>query len=344
MKINIIDNNKDFLDLKKSWDSLYLNCNCSIFQSFDFNYNSWKYISSKKLSATLSIVVIYVKNELISIFPFCVINKSVRFINDEHVDFCDILLLDEYEFNLDIAINPIISKFRIKSFKFFNLKKNSALLKLNSNIFQYQRKSPSSKFSSIKIDKGNFPDNCSNLLSKQKYEIRKILKSFNPEHTIMSSEKKDNFPINDIRLLRDHMIKRKIRNKFFLNDHFLLIVESMYYNNLIDISLLFIKSKVIAISFITKYRSKYMFWIDIFDSTKRVNIYNYISFIRHVSSISSVDINFGRGIYKYKLINFRPDISNLYSLEIYKNKIDLIIDYFKIKILYMIKRLYKRFK
>ena len=113
---------------------------------------------------------------------------------------------------------------------------------------------------------------------------------------------------------------------------------------MIDISLLFIKSKVIAISFITKYRSKYMFWIDIFDSTKRVNIYNYISFIRHVSSISSVDINFGRGIYKYKLINFRPDISNLYSLEIYKNKIDLIIDYFKIKILYMIKRLYKRFK
>ena len=109
-------------------------------------------------------------------------------------------MLDEYEFNLDIAINPIISKFRIKSFKFFNLKKNSALLKLNSNIFQYQRKSPSSKFSSIKIDKGNFPDNCSNLLSKQKYEIRKILKSFNPEHTIMSSEKKDNFPINDIRL------------------------------------------------------------------------------------------------------------------------------------------------
>ena len=118
----------------------------------------------------------------------------------------------------------------------------------------------------------------------------------------------------------------------------------MYYGNLLDISLIIIESQAVAISLIVKNNNNFMFWIDLFDSTKRVNIYNYISFIRYITTKSSTSINFGRGIYKYKMINFRPDIANLYALKIYNNRFGLIADNLKYRILCFSKYIIKKFK
>ena len=69
-----------------------------------------------------------------------------------------------------------------------------------------------------------------------------------------------------------------------------------------------------------KSASEYMFWIDLFDDSKMINISSYINFMRSSSLEQSVIINFGRGRYFYKESNFAPEFHELYQLYLFPNK------------------------
>ena len=63
-----------------------------------------------------------------------------------------------------------------------------------------------------------------------------------------------------------------------------------------------------------------MFWIDMFDDSKMINLFNYISFISKKSFNNQININFGRGLYRYKIKNFLPNERDLHSILIYSSK------------------------
>ena len=75
-------------------------------------------------------------------------------------------------------------------------------------------------------------------------------------------------------------------------------------------------NKINAVSFVIKDSTQYLTWIDMFDNSKMINIFNYISLITVLSSEDSVIINFGRGVYRYKILNFIPQSKDLFSLQI----------------------------
>ena len=88
MKIKIIKNINEFQNLKTDWDRLFVAVNCSVFQSFEFNYFSWKTELSKNTNNQLAISVVKNEEEIIAIFPFYIdAKKQLRFINDIHARF-----------------------------------------------------------------------------------------------------------------------------------------------------------------------------------------------------------------------------------------------------------------
>ena len=96
-----------------------------------------------------------------------------------------------------------------------------------------------------------------------------------------------------------------------------------------------------AISFVLKSANEYLFWIDMFDDSKMINLFNYISYMRKVSVNESVVVNFGRGAYNYKIVNFKPTIKQLYAILVYENSIQLYFSQFSDKMLNTAKLIYR---
>ena len=138
--------------------------------------------------------------------------KRLRFINDIHTDFCDILVTKKIEFN-----NVLKSLNFINSYSFINLNKNSHLLKIiDVNHFSYVQKHQSF-YSYLNLEKGNFPQNHLMLKSKQKSEFRRIAKKHIDSIHLVLSASNHAFPINEINTLRNKMVSSKTRKTSFLN-------------------------------------------------------------------------------------------------------------------------------
>ena len=341
MQYSLISNIVEFKAFENDWNILCeKDKESSVFQSFDFNYFSWKY-DLENDENTLAIVLASDFGIIKSIFPFYIDKKSrLRFINDLHADFCDSISIVDVNFNDVIKI--LRSSFRIHYFQLINLKNDRSLLDY-STIYRCSVISDLD-YSVLYLNKGFFPDNCLNYKSKQKTEFRRILK-FNKlkDHKIIDCTKSC-FPKIQIELLRERMISLGIRDKNFLSDSQLLIIEELYLNGKVVISIVSDNGVINAISFIINSRSEYLLWIDMFDDSKMINLCNYILAIHSLSSKESAIINFGRGSYNYKIKNFLPIVNQLFSVYIFPSKYSELKFFFERRVIQLIKRVYKKIK
>ena len=100
MKIEVIEDIRMFKGLEIIWDDLYRSGTYSVFQSFTINYYSWKHYLSLDPNNSLFIIKVVSDSCVSCIFPFYKDNsKNLRFINDKHSDFCEILLKDSINLN-----------------------------------------------------------------------------------------------------------------------------------------------------------------------------------------------------------------------------------------------------
>ena len=314
MHIKIIDNIVDFKKLKSKWQYLYEKDNqYSVFQSFDFNYFSWTN-DLQHQDSKLTIICVEIKNKICSIFPLYIDSeKRVRFINDTHADFCDCLTTKTLDFQL--VLDTIKDKFTYNQIKLINLQKGSKMLLLK-NIPTVLK---TSSYSFLNLEMGNFPENCKIYKSKQKTEFKRIIKTNSIyTHSIISSEK-SKFPLEEIQSLREEMISLGFRNKKFLPSSLIDLLKELYDRKFVVLSIVQDTSKVKAISFIISRLENHMFWIDMFDDSKMINLFNYVSFISKKSFNNQININFGRGLYRYKIKNFLPNERYLHSILIYSS-------------------------
>jgi hypothetical protein len=341
MNLKIINNISDFKDLKEDWNTLFRKKNnYSAFQSFEFNYFSWKYDLSKSRNI-LSIVVLYDDNYIKSILPFYIDRRlRLRFINDIHADFCD--YLTDIEVDLDLVVKELRSNFTIRYFNLINITTNSSILE--KKLPNYCKLTLSSEYSILQLGKGVFPENSSQYRSKQKTEFRRIIKKHkDKKHELIDCNILD-FPIAEIENLRGDMIKLGLRDKNYLPAAQLLLIEALYNKEKIILSIVKTNNKINAISFVIKDSTQYLTWIDMFDNSKMINIFNYISLITVLSSEESVIINFGRGGYRYKLLNFIPQSKDLFSLQIFSSKWQELKYNLESKVVWFLRGVYKIFK
>ena len=315
MRIKIVDNIEDFRCLKSDWDLLYSkDRKYSFFQSFNYNYFSWKnelFNSNSKLS----IICVELNGRICSIFPFYIdTRKRIRFINDIHSDFCDCLTTVTLDFKLIEDVLRV--KFMFCQIQLINLKKESKILSFKN----ITSKSKNSTYSFLTLEKGNFPDNFKKYKSKQKTEFRRILKkNKDNKHLIVDADSVE-FPLKEIQLLRNEMISLGLRNKSFLPDSQIDLLKQLFNKKHVVLSIVRDNSKFKAVSFIITRFNKHLFWIDMYDESKMINLFNYINLISKKSFKNSIIINFGRGLYNYKISNFLPEKRDLFSVSIFSSK------------------------
>jgi len=343
MKIRIVSEIEEFASYKDQWDAIFNNQGYSFFQSFEFNYYSWKTELSKDKLNRLCVVLV-INNEVVSsVFPLYIDSKKrLRFINDRHADFCDVLSNDKFDF--ENILSEVRSQLKFGSVHFINLTKDSFLYELyKKNALRNCRLKPFAKYSDLVISVGSFPSNVLRYRSKQKTEFRRVKKkNADKDYQLFLKDDAD-FPIIEINQLRERMIELGLRKANFLDENRLLLLNELYISNRILISMVKKKNDIHAISFILKNENEYLFWIDMYDNAKMINIYNYILFLENISRDNSVNISFGRGVYDYKVANFKPDIKQLFAIYIYENQLNLSLFLFFDKIKDILKSIYKKF-
>ena len=343
MKVKILKNIIAFKNLEETWKNLYGKMpSKAVFQSFEFNYYSWVYELNNDKN-TLALVVIYNENILTAIFPFYIDKrKRLRFINDSHADFNDCLSCSQFDFN--VILQKLKEQFSINSFNLINLKDDAEILRNFKSMFSFKKLIPSTEYSVLELEKGIFPENFFAYKSKQKTEFRRVIKKNKEKtHAIMSCNN-FSFPSEKIELLREKMIALGIRNNSFLPHSQLKLIAKLYQNNKIILSVVKTQNTLNAISFIIKDANQYLIWIDMYDNSKMINVFNYISLVTLLSSDNKVCINFGIGAYGYKVSNFLPKIMHLSSLHIFTSKWQELIYNIESFIIHSLRSFYKRIR
>ena len=320
MKVSIINTIEGLRTIKEDWDQLFIKGNYSAFQSFNFNYGSWKYEFTLDKRNQLAITVITIKNSVVAIFPFYIDNnKDLRFINDIHFDFCDFIAKEPIDFSTVYLY--LKKKIEFKSIRLINIKQEAdiyrSIIKFNVknkvilSIYEY---------SCMNIDKGTFPFNVAHYRSHQKHRINKAYNKHKDKQSQILSIDRYKFPKDDILKLKEEMIDLSIRKNNFLTNERLLLIEFLYNAGIIIINILKKEDQIISMNILLKNSpSKFIFWIDLFDDLQMINIANYINFIKISSLESSVHVSFGRGNYFYKSSNFAPEFHALYAIYIFPN-------------------------
>ena len=234
MKYRIISNIIEFKDVENDWQAVYeKDKESTVFQSFEFNYFSWIY-DLEKAKNTLEIVIYYDSDKIRAIFPFYIDKRSrLRFINDLHADFCDAVSIVDVNFNEVIKV--LRSNFKIHYFQLVNLRKESSLLDYST----LNRCSVISDvdYSVLNLNKGVFPDNCFDYKSKQKTEFRRVLKLNEDKDYKIIDYTKTLFPKFQIENLREKMILLGSRDERFLSKSQLLLIEELYLNGKVVLSI-----------------------------------------------------------------------------------------------------------
>ena len=119
MRVRIISEIQEFLDCKDKWDTIFNKHDYSFFQSFEFNYYSWINELSKNKLNRLCIISLKNNGIVFAILPLYIDSKRrLRFINDVHADFCDVL--SEQKFEFETILSEIRDKFKSMDFNLMN--------------------------------------------------------------------------------------------------------------------------------------------------------------------------------------------------------------------------------
>ena len=331
MKIKVYKDRGHIEQIKTDWDLLFDNGQYSVFQSFIYCF------SSLNLTSKPFVICLFNQGRIQEIWPLEFIDNKLRFINDIHADFCDILsetdslLVKEY-----LISNQQIGKLRLR-----NIRSESNILgKMNDVSFVDLHACLS--FSILSLSKtSSFPSNFNHFVYRQKRRLRRILNKYSSEHLLFYCNY-NMFPLNEIVELRDTMIVQGKRSKGFLGDDFLSLVEDLYNSGLLIVSVIKVQDVVSAISLIFKQNKMYHFWIDLFDEKPMINLYHNTLFIKKITEGSDALFNFGRGDYNYKIQNYYPQVFDLFELNTFGSNFEKtlfrVLRFSKMVIIYFYKK------
>ena len=342
MQIKVISNILAFKDLEEDWNRLFKNNNnYSIFQSFEFNYFSWKFALSKS-NNILSIVVLHEGNAIKSILPFYIDRRlKLRFINDIHADFCD--YLTDIEIDFDLVVKELKSNFTIRHFHLINLRTNACILE--NKLPDYCKILTSSAYLTLPLEKtDSFPSNFTQFVYRQRRRLKRILKKYPTGLLELISYPENDFPLKEIQELRKKMIDHSVRRKDFLDTDFLNLIKSLYNSKKLKISVLKVDNQISAISFFFQKKNEYSFWIDMFDEKQMINLYHNTLFIKTITEKQTALFNFGRGNYSYKNQNFLPKIEQLFSINIFRNNYSFKFYQLKLFLITFVKSVFRKIK
>jgi len=307
--------------LKPEWNDLFVKCNnVTPFLSFAFQFSSWKYLVNE---GTLHIItIIREKDDILqAIFPTYIDNHGIlRFINGRHIDFCSALILPEFEHDYHLYeefADYIKSNNHIKGFEFDNLKEDNYLSSILCYFFKGSLVTITNHWSCFKVgspDTFETPlEAISHLNKKDRYQLKKMYNKTKDLDFTYYSSPKNAFPDKDFTFLVDYMTKNGMRTDAYFSDEFISLIKDCFNNGILDLGFSYIGNTPVSCNMCMNYKGEYVNWLALYQEGRQ-NTLNLLQTLNYMYEKGGGLFNFARGIYQYKMQNFRPEIHNLYKI------------------------------
>ena len=349
--IRIIDNIDVLRKFREDWNEIYMNSLYSTpFQTYDYVCHAWEYVSNQ---AKCLHIIVYIRQKdkmALAIVP-CYIDKkkTLRFINDSHTDFCDIIVrsdaIADYHLWSEIS-DSILSCDLIQKVNLINLRASSYLL---SNLKYFI--SPSTVYSNnaytscpLSIIDSSQPvtDALICLRSKERARLKNVYTKIHADKLcVYDANEGKPFPNGIVDDIVKQMVESGWRTYQYFNENMIALFRDLYDAGLLQIHLTRKDEIMLAANLwlYDKEKTEYIDWIAIYVDKER-NLDNLLQSIHYIAQQGGT-VNFGRGTYKYKMHNFRPEIHNLYTLRWSRYLLGQIEDLFAMN-LYHIKQIVKK--
>lgn len=329
--IKVIETIEDFKAMETAWDELYAgNSQLTPFQSFKYNFLSWTIFMQN--AGNLYIILVLNNNNynyIEAIFP-CYLDKdkTLRFINDRHTDFCSALVRKEKEYDFllfEETASFMMSDSRIRMIRFDNLEPDNPLMSVLKPFCKTLIVHDFNAYSQIDIqkrdeDKG-FVDSIRHINGKKKKNLMtRLRKEHDLELLICHKGNEQPFPMDEVQYLSGVMIEKKERASSYFSSKMIEYWKEMYEAGILSIAMLYQQQEIKSINFMFygNNRNEYIKWIMLY-SDKRYNLVINLKLIELFYNSGGARVNFARGVYDYKMENFHPQVNNLYRLTISKS-------------------------
>lgn len=336
--IEVIKTKEDFEALKDTWDALYSRIEYKTpFQSYSFNYNSWSILEKHE---ALHIIIISKDMELQAIFPCVLTKRSVlQFINGIHSDFCGALIDEEvrkcYHLYKELA-DYIKESSEIKGFMFDNLKEDNYLASILGYFFKSMQTRITNRWSYFTVssqepkDK-SFLDGMHHLNSKERYKLKKRVKKETSYDLKIFDISEEVYPTEIIDDIINTMLSSGMRTEAYFSDDFKHIIENLYNDGLLSVAVTSENNTALVANLFLMNGNEWLNWLVVYRDGQ-YNTANLLQMVDHIYTAGGGIFNFARGIYEYKVSNFRPEIHNLYRVEYaksLKDQIGVLMSFYK---------------
>jgi len=323
--IKVIKNINELEEIREYWNVLYEeDDNCTPFQSFAYNYISWKRFHQDN---SLFVILFYQNQEKApcAIFPFCIDSKNcLRFINEDHSDFQTVITKKSAKADLKMyeeVYGFIKSQPNIQRICLNHLLHDDLLLHYLGHVSSYARLYGTESYSYLSIspnqeEGGSFIDSLHHLTAKERNRLKNIEKKASDLSFKIISIESDDYPEKEVSELVHIMIDKGIRSPAYFTDNLLGFIKDLYQAGVLKIGMIYQGQDLGSISFFYQCKNAMCIqWIIVY-SDKAYNLQAKLKIIDSVYESGGGIFNFGRGTYAYKIQHFRPIIQNLFCVDI----------------------------
>ena len=293
---------------------------CRIFQTFDWCWNAWECVIAQEAGSELYVLLWKQEGkDDVVIFPFYIDGKgSLRFIMDEHSDYCDCLYLSGRNHHLAFkdALDFIKADKRVKQIALHKMDANSEALNYIAALAPNAVAGKENTYSWIDVvPSDDFAASQSQLRSKDKANVRAIRRKADKRRLrILHIERNDLFPEADFAHLVNEMKQVNRRAAEFMPETLVSFCRMIYGNGSAEIVELLDKNNTpVALNFVLLMASRKLSWIFLY-SDPHSSTELYVKYFYDNQNRSEYIFDFGTGGYDYKLGTFRPCMRALWGI------------------------------
>lgn len=317
--------------LEEAWNGLYARSEyVTPFQSFAFCRSA-----IPLLPGSIHVITWSRKDVLHAIFPLYLdSSRTLRFMNDRHTDFCGPLVSEEArgdfhmcrELSEHIAGDKAIRRIRLENMRYELFQSSLQFQLKGALLYGYSRYSyftvPQAGTEKSAIDA------LKQLSTKEKYRLKNIvtkMEKAGAECRSFDATKGDAWPEELVTFLTDSMVAAGIRKRKYFSPAYLTFVKGVYDSGAMMILATYVQGCPTSCNLFLKNGGEYIDWMAFYTEPSN-NAWNLLQFISWLHANGGGMLNFARGIYMYKLHNFRPVLCNLDRLRYSKSAFGRIAD------------------
>ena len=327
--IRVIETVSKFDQLKSEWERLQVGEEMRVFQTFAWCRLAWEHMLSVDRGNRLWIVRWWKDGGTDSvIFPFYIDGRGMlRFIMDTHSDVCNAVYqrVGNRHYCYKEVAEAILAEPRIRHVWLQKMLGVSEVLHGLGVQLEHSLIYRDNAYSFIELPQSKDPiAEMHYMSSKDRAVLRSyVRKTEGYTYRCLSKAQGDAFPYKMIEALRQDMLVHTKRTIGFFEDTLFRFIEAFYETGACEIALLEDNSSAIALSFRLLKGERSISWVFMYARPKAVTLL-YARYICQKANVSRVQIDFGVGVYKYKLGNYRPQPEALFSLRNSKTTLGFI--------------------